>query len=322
MNILITSAGRRVSLVRAFQKEIKKLDPNGKVIAADAKPHLSAACQVADGNFMVPLINSNDYLDVLLQYCVDLKVDLIIPTIDTELMMLAKGKHKFDNVGVQLVISSVDFIKKCRDKRLTHKLFNSLGISTAREFSKTSYEFPLFIKPRNGSSSVDNYIIRNANELNSYHMDNENLMFLEYLDQEIYDEYTCDTYYSKDNFLRCVVPRKRIAIRDGEVNKGITVNNELVQFIETHMKYLEGAVGCLTTQFFKNEGKIYGIEINPRFGGGFPLTYLSGANFPKWIIREYLLNESISDQFNCWEDNLLMLRYDDEILVRGYKGKS
>jgi len=83
------------------------------------------------------------------------------------------------------------------------------------------------------------------------------------------------------------------------------------------MKIVDGARGCLTVQFFLNKktNHIVGIEINPRFGGGYPLSYLAGANFPGWIIQEYLLNESI-EYSETWEDNLLMLRYDHEILVK------
>ena len=78
----------------------------------------------------------------------------------------------------------------------------------------------------------------------------------------------------------------------------------------------------MTSQFFKhkNNNSIYGIEINPRFGGGFPLSYLAGANFPKWIIQEYLFDLEIEESFDVWENNLLMIRYDDEILVHGYHG--
>jgi carbamoyl-phosphate synthase large subunit len=167
---------------------------------------------------------------------------------------------------------------------------------------------------------VDTYIIKGREDLRDYHFTNPKLMFLEYLDLAAHDEYTCDLYYGRDHKLKCVVPRKRIEVRDGEVNKGITVRNKLVTYIKEHMATIEGAEGCLTTQFFKEKkgSKIYGIEINPRFGGGFPLTYLAGANYPRWIINEYLLDEETAENFDCWEADLLMIRYDDEILVHGY----
>ena len=116
------------------------------------------------------------------------------------------------------------------------------------------------------------------------------------------------------------MPRKRIEVRDGEVNKGKTEKNELVNYIKEHLNEIEGARGCLTMQFFfnRNTRSIVAIEINPRFGGGYPLAYIAGANFPQFIIEEYFMNKEILYIEN-WEDNLLMLRYDDEIIIRNYE---
>mgnify|MGYP000026063454 CR=1 FL=1 len=322
MNILITSAGRRVSLVRAFQKELKKIYPQAKVIAADANPKLSGACYAADDFFEVPRLDHPDYIDALLKKCKEYGVGLIIPTIDTELLLLAKNKDFLEKNGVQPVIASETFIGKCRDKRVIHDFFVSHNVAIAKEYSKDNYVLPLFIKPIDGSRSVDTFLIRTKDDLTDYHFSNEKLMFLEYIDHSEYDEFTCDLYYGKDHKLKCAVPRKRIEVRDGEVNKALTANNALVTYIRKNLSYVDGAVGCLTAQFFMHsvEPKIYGIEINPRFGGGYPLSYQAGANFPGWIIAEYLLGEEIADKFDSWEDNLLMIRYDDEILVHGYKG--
>ena len=145
-------------------------------------------------------------------------------------------------------------------------------------------------------------------------------MFLEYIDHSQNDEFTCDAYYGLDNQLKCVVPRKRIEVRDGEINKGKTEKNELVNYIKEHLNEIEGARGCLTMQFFLNSNtrRIVAIEINPRFGGGYPLAYIAGANFPKWIIEEYFLRKEITYVEN-WEENVLMLRYDDEIIIRNYE---
>lgn len=323
MNILITSAGRRVSLVRSFKNELAKIAPNGKVYATDSSPVLSAACQIADACFKVPQLDEPDYIDILLGFCKTHVIRLIVPTIDTELLELAKNKDRFAEQGVAIVISSIDFVAKCRNKRLIHKLFEHYNVKVAKEYTKDNYKLPLFIKPIDGSRSVDTYIIKVADDLTEYHFSNDKLMFLEYLNHEEYDEYTCDLYFSKDHKLKCAVPRKRIEVRDGEVYKALTSRNDLVAYIKKHFNYVDGAVGCLTAQFFMHKTdqlKIYGIEINPRFGGGYPLTYLSGANFSKWIIEEHLLGKVIEEQFDVWESGLLMIRYDDEILVHGYKG--
>lgn len=322
MNILITSAGRRVSLVREFQKEIKAINKAFKVYATDFEPQLSAACQVADGQFSVPHLSANNYVNTLLKYCKQYHIQLVIPCIDTELLLLSEHQSAFENHGIKVMISSLDFVKKCRDKRLIHQFFKENNIQHAYEYSKNDLKFPLFIKPVDGSRSIDTHIINTEKDFRAEKFTDNKFMFLEYLDATLYDEYTCDLYYDRLHHLKCVVPRKRIEVRDGEVYKSLTRRNCLVPYIQERLAVIEGAVGCLTAQFFLSKDgnyQIYGIEINPRFGGGYPLSYLAGANFPKWIISEYLLNETIDDKFDVWEDNLLMIRYDDEVLVHGYK---
>jgi carbamoyl-phosphate synthase large subunit len=321
MNILITSAGRRVSLVRAFQKELKALVPDGLVMCTDFNIELSAACHVSDRAFQFPLVSDNHYLDMLIKTCVDNKIKLIIPTIDTELLLLAKSKKALIKHGIIPVISSLGFIDICRDKRAMNIFFAKNNINVAKEFSKYDYKLPLFIKPLNGSRSVDTFLITKHEHLTEYHFQNKDLMFLEYLDHNQFEEFTCDLYYDKNHDLKCVVPRQRIEVRDGEVNKGLAIKNSLVSYIKEHLSHVDGAVGCLTSQFFKHAVEkdiIYGIEINARFGGGFPLTYETGANYPKWLIKEYLFDEAI-EFFEDWEDNLLMLRYDNEVLVHDHK---
>lgn len=320
MNILITSAGRRVSLVKAFQKELKKMVPEGKVMTTDFNTGLSAACHVSDLAFQLPLVSHQSYLKELLEICKNNNIKVLIPTIDTELLLLAENKKKFIKNGIFPVVSSTAFISICRDKRKMNAFFVEHNINVAKEYSKYNYKLPLFIKPYNGSRSVDNFIIKNQEDLTEYHFTNKNLMFLEYLDHDKYEEYTCDLYYDKKSNLKSVIPRKRIEVRDGEVNKGVTKKNILVDFIKQHLYHIDGALGCLTAQFFKHieTNEIYGIEINARFGGGVPLTYLAGANFPQWIIKEYFFNEAI-EFYDDWKSNLLMLRYDNEILVDDYK---
>ncbi|GAA4231935.1 ATP-grasp domain-containing protein [Postechiella marina] len=320
MNILITSAGSRVSLVKIFQKELKNIWPESKVMTTDYNTNLSAACNISDKAFKLPLISHKDYFNSLLNVCKANNIKLIIPTIDTELLLLANKKEVLLSHGITAVISSEKFVNACRNKRSIHRFFEQKDIQIAKEYSKTNYELPVFIKPIHGSRSIDTYTITKQEDFIDYHFKNDDLMFLKYLDHNYYKEYTCDLYYDKNSNLKCVVPRKRIEVRNGEVSKGVTEKGVLVSYIKEKLGYIDGAIGCLTAQFFKHleTDEIFGIEINARFGGGFPLTYFSGANYPKWLIQEYLLNETPLDNFyEDWEDNLLMLRYDKEVLVHG-----
>lgn len=319
-NILITSAGQRVSLVKAFQKELKKLDCNNNVYTVDLNPKLAPACYISDGYRKVGKVTSPDYVDELLTICKDFGIKIIVPTIDTELLVLAENRELFINEGILPVVSELNFVKKCRDKRIINQFFIENKIEIPKAMDKESLSFPFFIKPYDGSLSKDIFLIKNETELTDYHFSNPKLMFMEYIDHTEHDEYTVDTYYNKNGILKCIVPRKRIFVRAGEVNKAVTHKNEIVDYVKERLTYIEGAVGCLTMQFFFNQQtkRIIGIEINPRFGGGYPLSYLAGANYPKFIIDEYIFNKNI-DFFNDWENNLLMLRYDDEVLVRNYE---
>lgn len=322
MNILITSAGKRVSLVNIFRDELARYDKDAKVMTTDANPPLSAACQIADASFKVPRVDNPDYINILLEICKDNEIKLIVPTIDTELAILAKHAETFINIGCIPVISDPEFIAKCRDKRVIHKFFESYGVTVAKEYDKKDYDLPLFIKPSDGSRSEDTFLITQEEEMEERFFTENRFMFLEYISPELYDEFTCDLYYTRKGKLKCAVPRKRIEVRDGEVNKGLTLRNSLESYIREKLNEVPGARGCLTVQFFleKKGDRVVGIEVNPRFGGGYPLSYLAKANFAKWLIEEYLLSKEIEDQFDVWESNLLMLRYDNEILVHDYKG--
>ena len=316
MNILITSAGQRVSLVRSFQKELKALFPEGKVFTTDMCPELSPACHISDGCFPVKKVTALEYINELLQLCTANKIKMVVPTIDTELLILAKHKQDFEDAGISVIISSLPFVEKCRDKRKTAIFFQQRGIEIPTAIDKNQPTFPLFIKPYNGSLSAETYIISSSEDLKEYHLKNERFLFIEYINKTNHDEYTVDMYFDRKHNVKCIVPRIRLFVRAGEINKGMTSKNVLVPYLKEKLGFIKGAVGCLTVQFFLNKitERIIAIEINPRFGGGFPLSYNAGANYPQWLIREYFLNEKI-EYTEEWENRMLMLRYDDEVIV-------
>lgn len=320
-NILINSAGQRVSLVRMFQKELQKLDLNNKVYTVDANPIFAPACHVSDGYKSVPLVTAPSYITELLAICKEWNIQLVVPTIDTELQILSDNRDLFLKHGIIIVISSSQFIATCRDKRILKKFYIKKDFDIPKSISKDNITFPLFVKLCDGSNSKGAVAIQSEDEFMASFCDNPKLMFEEYISHDDFDEYTVDCYYNKQNYLSCAVPRKRIVVRAGEINKGVTHKNELISYIKQRLNHIAGAIGCLTMQFFFNQEtkRIISIEINPRFGGGFPLSYMAGANYPAWLIQEYINDETI-EYFDDWEENLLMLRYDEEVMVRNYEG--
>lgn len=316
-NVLILSAGRRVELIQAFQTELRIRAPGAKVFATDLNPEMSAACQVADHAFKAPRVTDPGYHDFLLDLCLREGVGLVVPTIDTELLGLARNRERFDRYGVALVISDESLVSACRDKRVSSALFEAAGIDVPHILDRDALAFPCFAKPYDGSRSVGAVLLPTAESLTAKMLDDPKMMFLEFIDGT-HQEYTVDVYYDRDGAMKCLVPRERLEVRDGEVNKGATRKNHVHNYLKDRLLAMKGARGCLTVQLFtKADGSRYAaLEINPRFGGGFPLTYAAGANYPGWLIDEYLLGKEVED-FDGWEKDLLMLRYDAKVLVRG-----
>lgn len=315
-NILITSAGKRVVLVQIFQRTLQEMELDAKVYTTDMRPEMAPAGIVSDGCIPVPRCTADNYIDSLLEICREKKIGVVIPTIDTELLILAENYQRFMDQGVRLAVSDKAFIKVCRDKRLTKDFFLQAGIAVPKPLDKQHPVFPMFAKPYDGSLSTNIHVIRREEELSKDILNDPKLIFMEYIDPKEYKEFTVDMYYGLDGCVKGIVPRERIEIRAGEINKGITRKNGIVTFLRQRLGVLEGVRGCICLQLFyrDSDGDVKGIEVNPRFGGGFPLSYYAKANYAEYLIREYLLGETV-DYSEAWLDRTLMLRYDNDIIV-------
>jgi len=304
-----------VELIKAFKQELQLRGLHSLMLATDLKPKMSAACQMADQAFTLPRVTAIDYMDELLALCLEHKVGLVVPTIDTELLGLAEQRDRFAAEGVELVISDEALVRVCRDKRLTAQLFNSVGIDVPKILDRQQLTFPCFAKPYDGSRSVGAAKLSQAADLSDGMRDDPKLMFMEFIDQT-FEEYTVDAYYDRMGVLKCVVPRHRLEVRDGEINKGVTRKHHVYEYLFEKLAKIKGARGCLTVQLFAHpqEKRYAALEINPRFGGGYPLSYAAGANYPGWLIDEYLLQKEIG-YFDLWTPDLMMLRYDAHVLV-------
>lgn len=315
-NILMTSAGKRVELLLEFQKELKAVFPDAKVLAVDLNPCMSPACWLADKSFPVHRVTAPEYIDELLNICTSNHVKLVIPTIDTELAILAADRDRFSEQGIEIMVSDNRFISLCRDKRKTMALFEKLGIRNPEPRDKNAPEFPMFAKPYDGSLSTNIHVIKCREELTPEILADPKLLFMEYIDKKEYKEFTVDMYYGADGSVKCIVPRERIEIRSGEVNKGVARKNYLVGYLKKRMSQMPGVRGCICIQLFyrESDNDVVGIEINPRYGGGYPLSYHAGANFPRLMIDEYIREKHL-DYTDSWVDNTIMLRYDSQVIV-------
>ena len=313
-NILILSAGRRVSLVEGFQQAASRLGVG--VFTADATPELSAAAQVSDRTFRLPRVSGADYADALFELCARENVRLVIPTIDTELPVLAGLRVRFFAEGIELLVCDAPLIDVFGDKRLSAGFFAARGLETAALYPRDAIRYPVFVKPFDGSLSAGAMLVRSEKEMTASILDNPRNIFCEYIDHAEHTEFTCDLYYNRTGRLRCAVPRQRIEVRGGEVSKGRTAKDDVEDIFFERLSLIEGARGPLTVQLFRNNktGRLVFNEVNARFGGGYPLARHAGADFQAWLIDEYFSGADPAVRRD-WKDGVLMLRYDAEIII-------
>lgn len=317
MTILVTSAGRRVELIRCFRESAVELGLQLRVLAAEARPELSAACQVAEDSFVVPRCRDSGYVPALLELCRRERIGLLVPTIDTELDVLGRHAADFAAAGTRVVVSSPEFVAVARDKETTARLLDGAGVNVPRTMRLSEYRRrpellvgEVIAKPIGGSSSVGIMRGRAVGDFGALSGD-------EYIVQELWSgvEYTVNVFANQLGALQCVVPHRRIEVRGGEVSKGRTERvPRLEEAAHRIASALSGMRGPSCFQAIVRESGEYAVfEINARFGGGYPLAHRAGATFTKWLLEEAAGRPSTAH--NRWREGVTMLRYDAAVFV-------
>jgi carbamoyl-phosphate synthase large subunit len=319
LNILVSAAGRRVALVRIFKDELQRLDLQGRVLAADASP-LSAAFHDADTQVLVPPCAEPAFVPSVLRLCQDHGVGLVVPTIDPELPLYAEHRQRFEAIGVTVAVSAPETVALSYDKLRTHEWLVAQGFPTVRQAtaadvmdSPNGWPWPLIAKPRRGSASIGVRRVGDMDELRAATRQTECVVQAPAPGHE----YTVDVLVRRDGRCVCAVPRRRLEVRAGEVSKGVTVRNAAIERLATEVaERLPGAYGVLNIQLFHDPstGELRLIEINPRFGGGYPLTHRAGAPLARWLLEEVAgVPSTVTNQE--WRAGVVMLRFDDAVFV-------
>jgi carbamoyl-phosphate synthase large subunit len=316
-NVLVSSAGRRVGLVRAFREALRELGLKGRVFAADVSD-LSSAFHLADGSFLVPSCTSAEFVPALMDLCARESIQLVVPTVDPELPVWAEHRQTFADNGTMVAISSPEVISIGWNKVTTNEWLRCNGFPTVRQVvlpldgGTVPLPFPLVVKPIRGSAAIGVRVVSDDADLSAAIRQGD-VVVEEFAPGT---EHTLDVFVDRYGNPGCVVPRRRMEVRAGEVSKGRTVRSQpLIDLASRICAALPGAYGVITVQVFleADSGDMRVIEINPRFGGGFPLAWEAGARYPTWLIQDVLgLQPNVRTD---WTDGLVMLRYDDAVFV-------
>ncbi len=305
MNILFTCAGRRTYLLKYFKENMSAED---KVVATDMQ--LSApALQAADVKLQVPAVYDPKYIDITLNICKEQKIDALISLNDLELPILAENKAKFEELGVKVIVSDPEVIDIAFDKYKTAQWVESIGLNAPKTYvtlasakealAKGEIAFPLFMKPRWGSGSIGLETIDDMEELDIYYhllmkkikktilatasVGDEYIMIQEKLTG---NEFGLDVMNDLEGNNVAVSVKQKLAMRAGETDKAITVDlpevREMGAIIGRNLKH----IGNLDVDIMQRANGDYCVlELNPRFGGGYPFSYEAGANMPKAILQ-------------------------------------
>lgn len=330
MNILFTCAGRRNYLIRYF-KEI--IGDSGNTIAVDSDATASALVD-ADIARTVPPLDHVDYLESLLTIIQDNLVDMVIPLNDLELPIMAANREKLEASGAKIVISHPDLIDLCADKWKAYNFFKALKIHTPKSFigieaallalAEKNINFPMIIKPRWGFGSIGIEEVETEEELRlAYQLvlvkiakisminNGGNISKNQIIIQEkiVGEEYGIDIVNDFNGNFYGSYTRKKLAMRSGETDKAISVVDSHFNDIAEKIARATRHIGIMDCDFFIRNDEVYFLEMNPRFGGGYPFSHESGINIPG-IYLEWLTGNSEISRYENYQPNQMFSKCD------------
>jgi len=318
LRMLLSSAGRRVALLRAFRSSAVALGVDLEMFACDLKPEWSSACMEADYAFAVPPATAPDFIEAMLGYCERHGIALVVPTIDTELLAYSHARDRFAAIGTIVSISAPPLVEMARDKLATARFLSAAGIPSPRTASAAellagtdAWPWPLLAKPRHGSSSRGIQIVQDRADVARLCLGED------YILQQMLRgrEFTVNLFFDDSGRLGCAIPHERLQVRAGEVEKGVTVRDPVLCGLARDLAgAVDGAFGALCFQAIVDEaGEASLFEINARFGGGYPLAHHAGGTFARWLIEQVLrLPRTVHDD---WREGMVMLRFDDAVFL-------
>lgn len=304
MNILFTCAGRRNYLLNYF-REVPGF--KGKIFAADMQVSAPAMAD-ADVPLVVPEVYAENYVGTLLDICKKYGIDALLSLNDLELPILASNREAFKKLGVKLIISSEEVIELCFDKWKTSEFAIKTGIqvpktyltlTSVKEAFKTGFlKFPLIIKPRWGSASIGIEIAENQKELElAYKLltfklnrsilarvseteKKKSILIQERMDGK---EFGVDILNDFNGRTVQVYIKEKLAMRAGETDKSVLRNIPELEMLSFRIGNSLGHIGNMDCDIFENNGAYFLLEMNPRFGGGYPFSHMAGADYPAAI---------------------------------------
>lgn len=319
MNILLLSSGTRNKIVQYFRKA---LDGKGNVICTDMSKFAPSIYE-ANKFYTVPRMTVPGYLDVILEICKKESVDGVLSLIDPELSLLAANKDKFLAVGTTVIGSSYELCEMSLDKLQMYNWLRSHGYKCAKSYmdkeefftdvESGNAKYPVFIKPARGSASIAISKVYDKETVELLFAHSNGLMIQEFLEGQ---EIGADVYIDMvSGEVVSIFAKKKILMRAGETDKAESFKDEKLFALIKRFVSEAGYIGQIDIDIFDVNGEYYISEVNPRFGGGYPHAYESGADHMKLIVNNLEGKKNPSVVGKNYEEGTFMMKY-NEVMVK------
>lgn len=319
MNILLLSSGTRNKIVQYFKAA---LAGKGKVVCTDMS-NLAPSIYEADKFYTVPRMTAPGYIEVIIDICKKEKIDGVFSLIDPELSLLAENKERFEEVGTTVIGSSYELCERALDKFEMYKWLIENGYKCAKSYmDKDEFfadieagiaKYPVFVKPARGSASIAISKVYDKETIELLFEHGEGLMIQEFLDGQ---EIGADVYIDMlSGEVVSIFTKKKIVMRAGETDKAVSFKDEKLMELINQFVSVSGYRGQIDIDIFDVNGEYFISEVNPRFGGGYPHAYESGADHMKLIINNLEGKVNKCEIGKNYEAGTYMMKY-NEVLVK------
>ena len=311
--VLFTCAGQRVDIVSAFRRA------GATTIATDVD-QLAPALYHADHRALVPRVDDAGYVGALRDLVALHGIRLIVPLTDLDHVVLARARDELAPAVV--LVPDEDTSARCADKYLAHEFFEERGIGSPPTWLPTELpdelRFPVLVKARKGFGSRHIYRAENETELE---------FFLRYTSVEsmvqsvcLGVEYSVDVFCDLDGRCLAAIPRTMIESKGGESIKGMTIKDqELLEFAKLVAEELR-IIGPANVQCFREpDGRLQVTDVNPRFGGGFPLPTAAGSRYPE-LAMALANGESPEPRLGDFREGVVMTRFFSQVILEEVDG--
>jgi carbamoyl-phosphate synthase large subunit len=312
IGVLFTCAGQRVDIVTAFRRA------GARTVAVDLDP-LAPALYHAHAHELVPRVFDTGYVPALRDAVERHGIDLITPLTDLDHGVLARAR---DELGALVLLPSPEVVDALADKWRAHRLFEERGIGSPPTWLPANLPaelpFPVLVKARHGFGSRGIYRCADRRQLE---------FFLDYTEHDSMvqaccrgEEFSIDVFCDLESRCLNAVPRTMIQSKGGESIKGMTIRDPELIEVGRHVSETLGLVGPANIQCFREpDGRHLVTDVNPRFGGGFPLPTAAGSRYPELALA-LAAGERPEVRLGTFREGLVMTRFFSELVLTPVSG--